>query len=81
MAKGKCEAVNLPAWDETRPDPIQVRAEVRAMAFAYRDAILDRFGAGGVRAVYFKGSGRKPWDSLVDYDMARSGRRNAVDLW
>ena len=54
-------------WTDDYPDKGTLKAEALAMARVIGDAVLALAGAGQVRGLYFKGSARREWQSLVDY--------------
>lgn len=54
-------------WGEKYPEQARLRSEVMAMVRAIRDVAFDELGEKNIRGIYHKGSGNKPWDSILDY--------------
>lgn len=58
-------AVTTSVWPAACP-PERLRLETRAMADAWVEVLTDRLGSR-VRAIHWKGSALKAWDSPIDY--------------
>ncbi len=54
-------------WPTTYPDPERLRREIRLMVEAVAGALREVFGDSQVRAIWFKGSAQKRWESPMDY--------------
>jgi len=54
-------------WTRRYPSRDRVRAETRAMVDAFREVLLARMPSGEIAGLYFKGSARKRWDTIIDY--------------
>jgi hypothetical protein len=54
-------------WPTTYPDPEQLRREIRLMVQAVAGSLREVFGDSKVRAIWFKGSAQKQWESPMDY--------------
>ena len=54
-------------WPNDFPAREVLRADVEAMAEAWRTVLLEELGAAAIDGLYLKGSAAKRWDSLVDY--------------
>lgn len=54
------------AWPDAYP-PSRLRAETRAMAEAWAEVLVELLPPAALRAVHFKGSALKAWDSPIDY--------------
>ena len=54
-------------WTDRYPSQETLRREVRAMVDAILAALLVELGESAIRGVYFKGSGHREWESLLDY--------------
>lgn len=59
-------------WPADHPEPDTLRRDIRHMVDAITETVLDVFGEPDVRAVWFKGSAQKCWDSPMDYVPALS---------
>ena len=55
------------AWSESYPSKGALRREVQAMVQAILHVLLCEIGEDSLRGVYFKGSGQRKWDTLLDY--------------
>jgi hypothetical protein len=55
------------AWSESYPAKAALRREVQAMVDAVLHVLLREIGEDVIRGVYFKGSGQREWDTLLDY--------------
>jgi hypothetical protein len=58
---------NNDAWPERLPPRAELRREIQAMVKAIRDVTLEQLGESAIRGIYHKGSGKKPWDTPIDY--------------
>ncbi len=54
-------------WDNSYPDPAQLRLEIAAMQQAVLEALFSQMGREAFVGIYAKGSALKPWDSPLDY--------------
>lgn len=54
-------------WDNSYPDPAQLRREIAAMQESILETLRLQVAADNLLGVYSKGSSQKNWDSPIDY--------------
>src|SRR5579884_4565920 len=59
--------VEVPAWDDSFPEPTRLRTEVEAAADALIAALCNLVPMSEIAGLYVKGSSVKSWDSPLDY--------------
>ncbi|MGV8168729.1 MAG: hypothetical protein ACP5N3_01605 [Candidatus Nanoarchaeia archaeon] len=58
--------VNI-SWTSKYPSKETLRKEIDLYTQTFTEVFLKKIGKENVKAIYFKGSGNKKWDSLLDY--------------
>jgi hypothetical protein len=57
----------IPVWDERYPKKHILREEIQFMLNAYLEVLRENIPESCIKGIYFKGSGKKQWDSPLDY--------------
>jgi hypothetical protein len=59
--------MNSVEWSDKYPHKKVLREEINCMLEAYIEALFEVIPESEIAGIYFKGSAKKEWDSLIDY--------------